>query len=305
MKSFISTSCALLLISTVSVAQVNEALLQADSLQREGQLVEAIAIYRNYLEQEPDNQSGNYNLACSYALLNMRDSAFHFLDSGLAQDTSVRALTDPDLFLLMEDERWEEVVNRQIEKVEAKYGQYPRLELSKELWGMSMADQAYYYHIHVAEKQMGRRNPVITALWQLKQQLNTQNEQRLEEIIGEHGWPKRSEVKGSASQAAFLVIQHADLELQKKYISLLKETCEAGEADWSGYALMYDRIEMREGRPQLYGSQVRTNNETGQYEPYTIKDPEYVNKRRKEVGLAPIEAYLGHWDIKWEVEQKE
>lgn len=116
--------------------------------------------------------------------------------------------------------------------------------------------------------------------------LNTQNEQRLEEIIADHGWPKKSEVKGSASQAAFLVIQHADLELQQKPLPLLKEACEAG---WNDYALMYGRVEMREGRPQLYGSQVIFNKETGKYEPYDIKDPEHVNKRRKEVGLGPIE----------------
>ena len=125
------------------------------------------------------------------------------------------------------------------------------------------------------------------------------------EIIAENGWPKKSEVKGSAAQAAFLVIQHADLELQQKYLPLLKEACEAGEADWSGYALMYDRVEMREGRPQLFGSQVTFNKETGNYEPYAIKEPEYVNKRRKEVGLGPIEEYLGHWNIEWQVEQKE
>lgn len=304
MRTLILSACALLLIRTLSIGQANEQSSAADSLLRGGQLSDAIPLYHSILDQEPDNRGAAYNLACSYALLNMRDSAFFFLDIGLVQDTSVRALRDPDLFLLLEDERWEEVINRQVEKVEAKYGKYPKLELAKELWRIGMADQAYYYHMDVAEKQLGPRNPLTTALWQLKEDINAENEQRLEEIIAEHGWPKMSEVKGSAAQAAFLVIQHADLEMQKKYIPLLKEACEAGEADWSGYALMYDRIEMREGRPQLYGSQVRYNNETSQYEPYTIKDPEYVNKRRKEVGLGPIEEYLGHWDIKWEVEQK-
>lgn len=277
----------------------------ADSLLRAGQLLEAVNAYRSILGQEPANQNASYNLACSYALLNMRDSAFHFLDISLAQDTSVRALNDPDFVLLLEDERWAEIEHRQVEKVEAKYGKYPKPELSKELWRMQLKDQAYYYHMDVAEKQLGPRNPLTTALWQLKKDINAQNEQRLEEIIAENGWPKKSEVKGSAAQAAFLVIQHADLELQQKYLPLLKEACEAGEADWSGYALMYDRVEMREGRPQLFGSQVTFNKETGNYEPYAIKEPEYVNKRRKEVGLGPIEEYLGHWNIEWQVEQKE
>lgn len=305
MRTFILSSCALFLISTLSIAQDKGQLAAADSLLRAGQLLEAVNAYRSILGQEPANQNASYNLACSYALLNMRDSAFHFLDISLAQDTSVRALNDPDFVLLLEDERWAEIEHRQVEKVEAKYGKYPKPELSKELWRMQLKDQAYYYHMDVAEKQLGPRNPLTTALWQLKKDINAQNEQRLEEIIAENGWPKKSEVKGSAAQAAFLVIQHADLELQQKYLPLLKEACEAGEADWSGYALMYDRVEMREGRPQLFGSQVTFNKETGNYEPYAIKEPEYVNKRRKEVGLGPIEEYLGHWNIEWQVEQKE
>ena len=305
MRTFILSSCALFLINTLSIAQEKGQLAAADSLLRAGQLLEAVNAYRSILGQEPANQNASYNLACSYALLNMRDSAFHFLDISLAQDTSVRALNDPDFVLLLEDERWAEIEHRQVEKVEAKYGKYPKPELSKELWRMQLKDQAYYYHMDVAEKQLGPRNPLTTALWQLKKDINAQNEQRLEEIIAENGWPKKSEVKGSAAQAAFLVIQHADLELQQKYLPLLKEACEAGEADWSGYALMYARVEMREGRPQLFGSQVTFNKETGNYEPYAIKEPEYVNKRRKEVGLGPIEEYLGHWNIEWQVEQKE
>lgn len=304
MKTFILSSCALFLISTLSIAQDKGQLAVADSLLRAGHLAEAIPVYHSILGEEPDNRDAAYNLACSYALLNMRDSAFHYLNIGLEQDTSVRALNDPDLVLLLEDERWTEVENRQVEKVEAKYGKYPKLELAKELWRMRLKDQAYYYQMDVAEKQLGRRNPLTTALWQLKRDINAQNERRLEEIIAEHGWPKKSEVKGSASQAAFLVIQHADLELQQKYLPLLKAACESDEADWNDYALMYDRVEMREGRPQLYGSQVTYNNETGKYEPYEIKDPEYINKRREEVGLGPIEEYLGYWDIEWEVEQK-
>lgn len=293
------------LISTLSGQEANPLKIQADSLLQAGDVAECIPLYRQVLDSEPENQSTSYNLACAYALSWKRDSAFHFLNLALERDTSVRALTDPDLLGLTADERWAAIEDAQVAKVEAKYGAYPNQELARELWRMSMKDQAYYYHIKVAEKKIGRGSPVVWALWDLKEKLNEENVRRLEEIIAEHGWPKESEVKGSAAQAAFLIIQHADLEKQKKYVGLLKAACEQGEADWSGYALMYDRIEMREGRPQLYGSQVRFNKDSQQYEPHEILDPEYVNKRRKEVGLGPIEDYLSRWDIKWDVEQRE
>lgn len=303
---FLTLSFALFLQSFPLYAQEpNSLLARADSLREEGELEAAIPVYRQALEHEPGNRPAAYNLACTYALAWKRDSAFHYLHLALEGDTSVQALADPDLLKLTEDERWAAIESSQVAKVEAKYGSYPKPQLARELWRMRMKDQAYYYHIKVAEKKAGRSSPLVWALWDLKELLNKENEERLEEIIAEHGWPKQSEVKGNAAQAAFLIIQHADLEKQKKYIGLLKAACEQGEADWGSYALMYDRIEMRESRPQLYGSQVRFNRETQQYEPHEILEPEYVNKRRREVGLGPIEAYLSNWNISWEVEQRE
>jgi hypothetical protein len=38
---------------------------------------------------------------------------------------------------------------------------------------------------------------------------------------------------------------------------------------------------------------------------YEVKDPEYVNQRREEVGLGPIQDYVKRWGIEWTVEQKE
>ncbi|MCB0572851.1 MAG: hypothetical protein KDC66_23945 [Phaeodactylibacter sp.] len=278
---------------------------KADSLLKVGDVAECIPLYREALAGDPENSHLNYNLACAYALSWNRDSAFHFLNLALVGDTSVVVLTDPDLINLSEDERWAAIEDGQIAKVGAKFGPYPKPDLARELWRMKMKDQAYYYHIHVAEQKIGRGSPVVRALWDLKKMINDKNEERLEEIINEQGWPKESDVKGNAAQAAFLIIQHANLEKQKQYIGMLKSACEQGEASWPSYALMYDRIEMREGRPQFYGSQVRFNAGSGQYEPHEILEPEYVNKRRREVGLGPIQDYLSNWDIKWEVEQKE
>ena len=303
MRTFILSSCALFLISTLSIAQEKGQLAAADSLLRAGQLLEAVNAYRSILGQEPANQNASYNLACSYALLNMRDSAFHFLDISLAQDTSVRALNDPDFVLLLEDERWAEIEHRQVEKVEAKYGKYPKPELSKELWRMQLKDQAYYYHMDVAEKQLGPRNPLTTALWQLKKDINAQNEQRLEEIIAEHGWPKKSEVKGSAAQAAFLVIQHADLETQEKYLPMMREAVKQGNASPGSLALLEDRVALRQGKRQIYGSQIGRDPETGEHYVLPLTDPENVNERRKEVGLGPIEDYISNWNMTWNVEK--
>jgi tetratricopeptide (TPR) repeat protein len=277
---------------------------QADSLRKEGNLEAAIESYRMAIAGQPDDFSANYNLACSFSLLNRKDSAFHYLNIALPMDSTVLALRDPDLYYLQEDARWDQLEQEQIGRIEAAHQKYQNLPLAKELWKMGRGDQAFYYQIKLADDKMGRPNPVSTGLWYLKEGINKQNQERLIDIIENHGWPKSSEVGGAAAGVAFLVIQHASLELQKKYIPMIEKACQADEARWSSYALMYDRIQIRENRPQKYGSQVRYN-ENGEYEPFPIEEPAYVNQRRKEVGLGPIEEYLGRWNITWEVEQKE
>jgi hypothetical protein len=62
---------------------------------------------------------------------------------------------------------------------------------------------------------------------------------------------------------------------------------------------------MRNGLPQTYGSQITMDNETGKQIVYEIKDPEYVDQRRREVGLGPIAEYVKRWGIEWKVVQKE
>jgi hypothetical protein len=47
--------------------------------------------------------------------------------------------------------------------------------------------------------------------------------------------------------AAFLVVQHGDLETQKRFLPELRLRVEEGEAQASHWALMLDRVRMREG----------------------------------------------------------
>lgn len=278
---------------------------KADSLRDEGDIQAAIEAYKVQIQESKNSRTDLYNLACAYALTWEQDSAFHYLLLATAKDTTVQALNDPDLYSLTTNDQWLDFEDDMIQRVEAKFGPYEKKALSQELWRMKMKDQAYYYHANIAKNQMGDQSPVVKAIWDLKNKLNDENLNRIEEIIAENGWPKQSVVKGSAASTVFLVIQHADLETQKKYVGMFKEACEAGEGRWSSYALMYDRIEMREGRPQLYGSQITTNQETGALEVHEIKDPEYVNQRRKKMGLGPLEDYVSNWNLTWDVPQKE
>jgi hypothetical protein len=131
------------------------------------------------------------------------------------------------------------------------------------------------------------------------------NEAEVLNIIEEKGWVGKSLVGGQGNMTLWLVIQHAPLETQETYLPLLKESVLKGESSGNHLALLEDRIHMRNGKPQIYGSQIIPDEKTGKQIVYEIWEPEYVNQRRKEVGLGPMEQYVKRWGIAWTIEQKE
>ena len=134
-------------------------------------------------------------------------------------------------------------------------------------------------------------------MWDLKNKINKQNQEELEKLIETKGWPKISEVGGAASTAAFLIIQHSDIEKQKKYLPVIKKLCEQKDAMWQDYALMYDRILVTEKKPQKYGSQINYNEQTKKYELFPLEDESKVDEWRKEVKLGPLSEYVSQWGI--------
>jgi hypothetical protein len=67
--------------------------------------------------------------------------------------------------------------------------------------------------------------------------------------------------------------------------------------------MLEDRLALRQGKKQIYGSQLARDNSTGKYYVYNLEDPENVDKRRAGVGMPPLSEYLKHWGIDWNVEE--
>ena len=81
------------------------------------------------------------------------------------------------------------------------------------------------------------------------------NAARLEEIIDAIGYPTTSKVGQQASEAAWLIVQHAISEpaLMKRCYALIAEASDDVSPQEQAY--LYDRICYFEGRPQKYGTQ--------------------------------------------------
>jgi hypothetical protein len=124
--------------------------------------------------------------------------------------------------------------------------------------------------------------------------MNTQdsiNQKIVESIFEKYGWLKKNSLFDSAQEAQFMVVQHAPIEFQLKYLPLVKKAMLAGEVKKGEYAILVDRINMRQGKFQIYGSQINFD-QSGNLIIFPILDEPNVDKRRKNVGLPPMRDYV-------------
>ena len=163
-------------------------------------------------------------------------------------------------------------------------------------------DQKYRQEADEIQEKYGRNSEEVRQHWELINKQDSINLIKVDNILQEHGWLSAEEVGHNANSALFLVIQHADMETQVKYLPVLREAVKEGDARADDLALLEDRVALKQGKRQIYGSQIGIDQETGEYYVSPLQDPDNVNKRRAEVGLAPIEDYISNWDLTWDAE---
>jgi hypothetical protein len=118
--------------------------------------------------------------------------------------------------------------------------------------------------------------------------LNQANE--LEKIVETFGWPKISLVGEEGADAAWLILQHSISrpDFMKSCFPLFESAVQENEASIKHLACLTDGIRYFSREPQVYGSYFDWN-ETGQFGPWVIEDPENVNNYRKKMGLNTLE----------------
>jgi hypothetical protein len=119
--------------------------------------------------------------------------------------------------------------------------------------------------------------------------IHESNALRLQAIIAQIGWPTERLVGEGAAKAAWLIAQHAisQPDFQRACLKCLAEAAREHTVPLWQPAMLEDRIRVFEGRPQLYGSQLKPDSH-GNVQPHAIEDPEGVEERRGAVGLEPL-----------------
>lgn len=121
---------------------------------------------------------------------------------------------------------------------------------------------------------------------------------RLKEIVTCVGWPTRELVGLKATQAAYMVIQHAghDVEFQNECLSMMVDLVAQGQLPASYVALLTDRIRVFSDQPQVFGTQMKlARNDSGVLVPVPtvpIEDPEHLNARRALMGMVEHEQFV-------------
>lgn len=124
------------------------------------------------------------------------------------------------------------------------------------------------------------------------QKIHRENATELDKIISKYGWPGISLVGLEGCRAAWLIAQHSICTpaLQRKFLTLLVNASERGDAPKVLVAFLTDRIRFNENKPQLYGT-VLDWNEEGELS-CEVEDSANLDVRRKAVGLAPFREEL-------------
>jgi hypothetical protein len=138
--------------------------------------------------------------------------------------------------------------------------------------------------------QKVRQGSVEDMDWEEMARVDRENTAWLRELIAEVGWIDRERFGDEGAKTAWLLVQHSeDLPLMMGSLPLIRE-----HGDPSDYAYLHDRLALRLGNPQRYGSQFQYR-EDGNLAMSPLEDPETVDARRAEVGLPSLEESLEHW----------
>jgi VWFA-related protein len=117
------------------------------------------------------------------------------------------------------------------------------------------------------------------------------NEENLCQILKEYGWPTRSLVGADGVTATLYLLENsASLQLQIDLFPVVVASVKRGDLGKADFADFFDRVRVRSGLRQLFGTQARISNGVLVLDP--IEGENHVDDRRRQYDLPPLADYL-------------
>ena len=227
-----------------------------------------------------------YHAAKCWALVHQPDSAFFNLFR-LAEKTDYldfqKVKDDEELKNLHRDNRWIKLLSR-LNPTNESYND----SLASVLEKIYESDQSIRSEMRKLREKYNTGSPEYKELARRIQVTDSINLILVTSLIDQFGWLSKAVVGKTGNSAVWLVIQHADLATQEKYYPIMEKAVQENKASRKDLAYLEDRILMRQGKKQLYGTQYKLDSETNEMKLWEEEDPDRLNERRASVGLPPM-----------------
>ena len=248
-------------------------IFHADSLYEQGRYDDAIRVYTEAFADDryifPSKLS---SVAYKLRMVDKEEAAYKFDKHRVRMEKDYYQMPDSATVPSYEDEFDKRAVIYNYD-----------LSLKNHLEEMLERDQAYRTQWILSRQLHHEETQRDIALRLRADSIDSLNQVEIRQILKEHGFPKKTEVGTSACEAAWIIIQHAPLDVQKEYLPILERAATEGNIQAALVATLHDRIDVREGHPQKYGTQRNSNGLC------PLLNEKMVNQWRKEVGLPPLD----------------
>ncbi len=160
-------------------------------------------------------------------------------------------------------------------------------------------DQAVRMEVLRLSRQVPPQADSLLAACARMEETDAANQRIVAGLLDRNGWPEG--ISSAASETIWLVIDHADPAMQKRYLPLIEEQVRAGRVSASSYATLLDRMLMREGLPQRYGTQTVSRSRLVEGDSaymeqrcylWPVESPGQLDSLRATVGLGPVGEYV-------------
>ncbi len=247
-----------------------------------------------------------YKAASAFALSKNYDTSFYHLFrlAKVSFFSDVKTLvSDSNFLIIRNDKRWKELVD--VVSKNYNYINSQKIKLIiRQLDSIHDVDQNSRKIMDSLIKEHGLNSAQAKKQYHNIRVSDSLNTILITKIIDDNGWLSKNIIGVKANSTLFLIIQHSKIEIQKKYLSVLQSAYLSGNAQSIEYAMLYDRVSVKQKGVQLYGTQIKFNETENKYELYPLIEPNLVDKYRNNLGLDSLKYYLTNWEIKFDLPQK-
>lgn len=295
---------ALLILSIILSSWIQKGLAQkyypdlishGDKMYSDSNYKEAIKFYEQaFAVNNHAHLRDKYYYACCQNLSGNTEKAFKILNQITKKgfkDISIKE--DSDLKSLHNDSRWA-VLIKQIENnkinIEAGYDKSLMNILSK----VYETDQKFRVSLDSLYRSDNPTIDLKVSISNSIEKYDSLNIILVSNIIEENGWPGINKVGNEGNLTVFMIIQHASTPFQKKYYPYLLKSISLKQTPKRFKAYLIDRMLVREGKKQIYGTQTTFNSLSKKYELLPVKSKRKLDKLRGEIGLESVTNYLNY-----------